>query len=74
VDSATLLPACDLAVRAIVSSVPRHRAAGATRPVALVIVVAARLVLVKAARIVVAPGLAARSLEARSIAADSVIA
>jgi len=40
--------------------------------VALVIVVAARLVLINAARIVVDAPLVARRLEARSIAADSV--
>jgi hypothetical protein len=37
-----------------------------------VAVVAARLVLIKAARLVVVPPLVARSLEARSIAVNSV--
>ena len=53
----------------------RGRTDVATRPVALILfvaVVAARLVLIKAARLVVVPPLVARSLEARSIAVDSV--
>ena len=71
----TLLPACALAVRATASSVPRHRADVAARsvaPILLAVVVAARFVLIKAARLVVVPPLVARSLEARSIAVDSV--
>ena len=73
-DVATLLrPAPSLSVR------PRpafHAIADvATRsvaPILFVAVVAARLVVAAAARMVVVPPLVARSLEARSIAVDSV--